>query len=89
MSRRYQLNPIAIGIDETSRLLQSLSRDHQIAVTARCRLLQGLHMMIELDDGALLVAPVLLLSAAHRQRVIEANDDVLLPEPQHRLRIVR
>src|SRR6266576_3104957 len=63
MSRRHQLNAIAIGIDHPSRFLKTLSRDNQFAVTARCRLQQGLRMMVELDDGALLIVPVLLLPA--------------------------
>src|SRR5258705_22942 len=33
--------------------------------------------------------PVLLLPAANRQHMIKANRDILLPEPQHRLQIVR
>src|SRR6266568_4158328 len=63
VSRRHQLNTIAIGIDHSSRFLEALSRDNQFAVTARCRVRQGLHM-------------------------IEANGDILLPEPQHWLQIV-
>ena len=46
-------------------------------------------MMIDLDDKALLIVPVLLLSAADRQHLIEANGSILLPEPQHWLQIVR
>ena len=42
-------------------------------------------MMVQLDDGALLIMPVLLLPAANRQHMIEANGGVLLPELQHRL----
>jgi len=45
-------------------------------------------MMVELDDGAPLVVPVLLLPAANRQHMVEANSDILLPEPQHWLQIV-
>src|SRR6266404_331355 len=88
-SRRHQLNTIAVGVDHSSRLLQTRSRDNQFAVTARCRLRQGLRMMVELDDGALLIEPVLFLPAADRQHMIEANSDFLLPEPQHWLQIVR
>ena len=40
-------------------------------------------MMVELDDGALLIVPILFLPAANRQHMIEANSDILLPEPQH------
>ena len=54
----------------------------------RC-LRQRLRMMVQLDDGALLIMPVLLLPAANRQHMIEANGGVLLPELQHRLQIVR
>ena len=46
-------------------------------------------MMIDLDNGALLLVPVLFLPAADRQDVIEANGGILLPEPQHGLPIVR
>ena len=88
VSRRHQLNTIAVGIDHPSRFLEALSRDNQFAVTARCRLRQGLRMMVELDDRALLVVPVLFLSPANRQHMIEANGDILLPEPQHWLQIV-
>lgn len=45
-------------------------------------------MMIELDDGALLIVPVLFLSAANRQHMIEANSDIPLPESQHWFQIV-
>src|SRR6266705_2893211 len=88
VSRRHQLNSIAIGIDHSSRFLEALSRDNQFAETARCRVRQGLRVMVELDDRALLVVPVLFLSAADRQHMIEANGDILLPEPQHWLQIV-
>src|SRR5437899_12913778 len=89
MSRRHQLNAIAVGVDHSSRLLQTRSRDNQFAVAARRRLRQGLRMMVDLDDVALLIQPVLLLSAADRQHMIEANSNILLPEPQHWLQIVR
>src|SRR6266850_1533673 len=88
ISRRHQLDTIAIGIDHPPRCLQALSRDNQFAVTARCCLRQGLRMMVELDDGALRVMPVLFLPAANRQHMIEAETDILLPEPQHRLQTV-
>ena len=45
--------------------------------------------MIELDDRALRLVPVLVLPAANRQHIIESKTDILLPEPQHRLQIVR
>ena len=89
ISLRHQLNTIAIGIGHPSRFLQTLSCDNQFAVTARCCLQQGLRVMVELDDGALLHVPVLLLPAANRQHMIEAKSDILLPEPQHWLQIVR
>jgi hypothetical protein len=89
MSRRHQLNTIAIGIDHPSRFLQALSRDNQFAVTARRCLRQGLRMVVDLDDGSLLIVPVLFLPAADRQHMIEANSGILPPEPQHRLQIVR
>jgi len=41
ISRRHQLDTIAIGIDHPSRFLQALSCDNQFAITARCRLGQG------------------------------------------------
>jgi hypothetical protein len=44
-------------------------------------------MMVELDDRALFVVPVLFLSPANRQHMIGANGDILLPEPQHWLQI--
>jgi hypothetical protein len=79
------LNTIAIGIDHPSRFLEALSRDDQFAVPAWCGFGQGLRVMVELDDRALLVVPVLFLAPANRQHMIEANGDILLPEPQHRL----
>jgi hypothetical protein len=88
LSRRHQLHMVAIGIGHPLRFLQALSCDHQLAVTAGCRLRQRLGMMVELDDGALFVVPVLFLSAAYRLHMIEANRGVLLPEPQHRLQMV-
>jgi hypothetical protein len=35
------------------------------------------------------VVPVLFLPAANRQQMVEAKAGILLPEPQHRLQIVR
>ena len=87
-SRRHEQNAIAVGISHPPRLLQPLSRDDQFTVSARCSLRQGIRMMVDLDDRTLLLVPVLLLSAADRQHVIEAKADVLLPETQHRLQIV-
>jgi hypothetical protein len=46
-------------------------------------------MVVDLDDGSLLIVPVLFLPAADRQHMIEANSGILPPEPQHRLQIVR
>src|SRR5260221_4394553 len=89
MCWRHQLNTIAIGIDHPARVLQAFSRNNQFAVAARGGLRQRLRVMVELDDGALRVVPVLFLPAANRQHMIEAKTDILLPEPQHRLQIVR
>src|ERR1700747_151079 len=50
VSRRHQLNTIAIWIDHPSRFLEALSRDNQFAVTARCRLRQRLAMVVETYD---------------------------------------
>jgi hypothetical protein len=83
MSRWHQLDTVAIGINHQLGFAQALSRDDQFAVAARCCLRQRLRVMVELDDGALLVVPVLLLSALNRQHMIEANNDIPLPEPQH------
>jgi hypothetical protein len=89
MSSRHQLDTVAVGVDHSPRFLKALSRDDQLTVTAWRGIRQGLRMMVELDDGALLLVPVLLLSAANRQHMIEANSDFLLPESQHWLQIVR
>ena len=45
--------------------------------------------MIEFYHRAQRVVPVLFLAAANRQDMIEAKADIVLPEPQHRLQIVR
>jgi hypothetical protein len=58
-------------------------------VTARRDLGQRFGMMVELDDRTLRIVPVLLLPPANRQHVIEAEADLLLPEAQHRLQIIR
>ena len=89
MCRRHQADTIAIGIDHGAWFLDALSRNNQFAVAARCCGPQRLRVMVELDDGALLVMPVLFLSTANRQHMIKAQTDILLPEPQHRLQIVR
>src|SRR5260370_5855776 len=89
MPRRHQADAIAIGIDQEARFLHALSRNNQFAVAARRYGRQGLRVMVELDDGALRVVPVLFLPAANRQHIIESKTDILLPEPQHRLQIVR
>src|SRR6266403_4693049 len=89
MPRRYQADAIAIGIDQEARFLHALSRNNQFSVAARRCGRQGLRVMVELDDGALRVVPVLFLPAANRQHMIEAKTYILLPEPQHRLQIVR
>ena len=88
MSPRHQANAIAVRIGHPLRRLQALARDDQFAVAAGRCLRQGLRVMIELDDGALLIMPVLFLSAANRQYMVEANARILLPEFQHRLEIV-
>jgi hypothetical protein len=62
---------------------------YQFAVAARCRGGQRLGVMVELDDRAQSVVPVLFLPAANRQHMVEAKPGILLPEPQHRLQIVR
>src|SRR6266851_111485 len=89
ISLRHQPDPVAVRIDHPLRFLQPLSGNDQFTITAWRRLRQRIRMMVDLDDRALLVMPVLLLSAADRQHVIEAKADILLPEPQHRLQIVR
>src|SRR6266481_8249405 len=89
MPRRYQADAIAIGIDQEARFLHALSRNNQFSVAARRCGRQGLRVMVKLDDGALRVVPVLFLPAANRQHMIEAKTYILLPEPQHRLQIVR
>src|SRR5882757_4736441 len=88
ISFRHQPNAIAIGIDRLPWLLLALSGDDQFAVSARSRLRQGVRMMVDLYNRALLVMPILLLSTAHRQHMIETKDDILLPEPQHGFQVV-
>ena len=56
-------------------------------VARTCR--QRFDVMIEFYDRAHRVVPVLFLAAANRQDMIEAKADIVLPEPQHRLQIVR
>src|ERR1700738_2103802 len=69
--------------------LDALSRNNQFAVAARCCGRQRLHVMVEFYDRAQRVVPVLFLPAANRQHMVEAKAGILLPEPQHRLQIVR
>ncbi len=69
--------------------LDAVSRHNQFAVAARCRGQQRLSVMVEFDDRAERVVPVLFLPPANRQHVIEAKAGILLPKPQHRLQIVR
>jgi hypothetical protein len=45
--------------------------------------------MVEFYDRAQRIVPVLFLAAANWQDMVEAKADILLPEPQHRLQIVR
>src|SRR5882672_5240320 len=89
MSRRHQADTIAIGIDHRAWFLDALSRNNQFAVAARCCGRQRLRVMVEFYDRAQRVVPVLFLPAANRQHVVEAKAGILLPEPQHRLQIVR
>src|SRR5258708_8726312 len=89
MSRRHRADGIASGIDNGARLLNAVSCNNQFAVAAGCRGREWLRVMIELDDRALRLVPVLVLPAANRQHIIESKTDILLPEPQHRLQIVR
>src|SRR5258705_7919641 len=77
MPRRYQADAIAIGINQEARFLHALSRNNQFSVAARRCGRQGLRVMVELDDGALRVVPVLFLPAANRQHMIEAKTDIL------------
>jgi hypothetical protein len=61
----------------------------QLAIAAgRCGR-QRFDVMIEFYDRAQRVMPVLFLAAANRQDMIEAKADIVLPEPQDRLQIVR
>ena len=77
------------GAKESCQLSGDLV-DARASRSSRWRCLrQRLRMMVQLDDGALLIMPLLLLPAANRQHMIEANGGVLLPELQHRLQIVR
>src|ERR1700680_2580038 len=76
MSRRHQADTIAIGIDHGAWFLDALSRNHQFAVAGR-------------GCGPQRVWLVLCLAAPNQQRMVEAKAGVLLPEPQHRLEIVR
>jgi hypothetical protein len=46
-------------------------------------------MVVQLDDGPISVVSVLLLPATNRQDLVESKTCILLPEPQHRLQIVR
>ena len=65
------------------------SRNDQLAIAAgRCGR-QRFDVMIEFYDRAQRAVPVLFLAAANRQDMIEAKADIVLPEPQHRLQIVR
>jgi hypothetical protein len=61
----------------------------QLAIAAgRCGR-QRFDVMIEFYDRAQRVMPVLFLAAANRQDMIEPKADIVLPEPQDRLQIVR
>ena len=89
MSRRHETHTIAIGIDHGAWRPNARSRNDQLAIAAgRCGR-QRFDVMIEFYDRAHRVVPVLFLAAANRQDMIEAKADILLPEPQHRLQIVR
>jgi hypothetical protein len=89
MCRRHQADTIAIGIDHGAWFLDALSRNNQFAVAARCCGRKRLRVMVEFYDRAQRIVPVLFLPAANRQYVVEAKAGILLPEPQHRLQIVR
>src|SRR6266478_9251304 len=89
MSRRHQADTIAIGIDHRAWFLDALARNNQFAVAARCCSRQRLRVMVEFYDRAQRIVPVLFLPATNRQHMVEAKADILLPEPQHRLQIVR
>src|ERR1700722_500657 len=89
MSRRHETDTIAIGIDHGAWFFDALSRNKQLAVAARCCGRQRLRVMVEFCDRAQRVVPVLLLPAANRQYMVETQAGILLPEPQHRLQIVR
>ena len=89
MSRRHETHAISIGIDQGRWCPDARSRNDQLAIAAgRCGR-KRFDVMIEFYDRAQRVAPVLLLAAANRQDMIEAKADIVLPEPQHRLQIVR
>src|SRR6202795_1112830 len=89
MCRRHQADTIAIGIDHGDWFLDAFSRNNQFAVAARCYGRQRLRVMVEFYDRAQRIEPVLFLPAANRQHMVEAKAGILLPEPQHRLQIVR
>ena len=89
MSRRHETHAISIGIDHGAWCPDARSRNDQLAIAAgRCGR-QRFDVMIEFYDRVQRVVPVLFLAAANRQDMIEAKADIVLPEPQHWLQIVR
>ena len=89
MSRRHETHAISIGIDHGAWCPDARSRNDQLAIAAgRCGR-QRFDVMIEFYHRAQRVVPVLFLAAANRQDMIEAKADIVLPEPQHWLQIVR
>src|ERR1700756_1712506 len=89
MSRRHQADTIAIGIDHGAWFLDALARNNQFAVAARCSGRQRLRVMVEFYDRAQCIVPILFLPSTNRQHMVEAKGGISLPEPQHRLQIVR
>src|SRR6266404_2057054 len=80
MSRWHQPNTIAIRVDHRARFVDILSRDNHFAIAARRCLRQGLHVVVQLDNGPICVKSVLFLPTAHRQNLVESKTCTLLPD---------
>src|SRR5258706_13839155 len=89
MSPRHQADTIAIGIDHRAWFLDALARNNPFRVAAGWCGRQRLRVRGEFYDRAQRVGPILFLPATNRQHMVEAKAGIPLPEPQHRLQIVR
>ena len=88
MAGRNQGDAIALRIGQGGGRGQALARNQQFAVAARRRVRQRRGVVVDLQYAAEEIVPVLVLSTADRQQVVERHAGCALPEGEHGFQVV-